>query len=114
MLEYAVSPEARGQDAPLLFGGALRNPATRELGWSFVKTRWSEVRPKTEGPFGSIVFAAETFCDARLRNDVLQFFTEHPLDGSDRPLRGALETMDSCIRMKEQQARNLANWLQKF
>ena len=111
-LEFAVSPAARTQDVPTLLGGALRNPASRELAWSFVKDRWSEVNPKTEGPFGSIVVATSNFCEARLRNDVERFFGEHPVAGSDRPLREALETMDGCIRLKEQQGRDLATWLQ--
>ena len=110
-LEYAVSPEVRRQDVPLLLGGMLRNPAGREIAWSFVKTRWSDVSAKIDGPFGSIVGATSGFCDARLRDDVKQFFTEHPLPGSDRPLRQAIESMENCIRLKDQQAHHLAAWL---
>ena len=111
-LEFAVSPAARIQDVPTLLGGALRNPASRELAWQFVKDRWSDVNSKTEGPFGSIVVATSSFCDARLRDDVSRFFAEHPLAGSDRPLREALESVDGCIRLKEQQGGNLSRWLQ--
>jgi aminopeptidase N len=111
-LEFALSPAARTQDVPMLLGGALRNPASRELAWQFVKDRWSDVNPRTEGPFGSIVIATANFCDARLREDVARFFAEHPLAGSDRPLREALETMDGCIGIREQQWPHLATWLQ--
>jgi aminopeptidase N len=110
-LEYAVSPEVRRQDVPLLLGAMLRNPASREIAWSFVKTRWSDVSAKIEGPFGSLVGATSGFCDARLRDDVREFFTEHPVPGSDRPLRQAIESMENCIRMKDQQAHHLAAWL---
>lgn len=113
-LEFALSSEGRTQDVPLLLGGTLRNPAGRELAWSFVKTHWPGVSAKTAGPYGSIgsiVSATSSFCDARLRDDVKQFFAEHPLSGSDRPLRQAIESMENCIRMKDQQAHHLATWL---
>lgn len=111
-LEYALSPDVRTQDIPLLLVGTLRNPAGREVAWSFVKTHWRDESAKIEGPFGSIVSATSGFCDARLRDGVKQFFTEHPVPGSDRPLRQAIESMENCIRMKDQQAHHLAAWLQ--
>ena len=98
---------------PLLLGGVLRNPAGRELAWSFIKEHWAEVSDKTGGPFGSIVVATSGFCDARLRDDVRQFVAAQPMKGNDRPLRQALESMEACIRLKQQQAGHLDRWLQQ-
>jgi hypothetical protein len=60
---------------------------------------------------GAIVNATSRFCDAGMRDDVKQFFTDHKVPSTDRTLKLAMERMNSCISFRERQKANLAAWL---
>ena len=113
-LDYALSPDARSQDSLSLIGRVMRNPAGQELAWDFVRSHWSNVE-KVGGAFGgsAIVRSTASFCDARLRDEVNDFFTTQHATATDRSLRQSLERINYCIEMKERQRMPLASWLQR-
>jgi hypothetical protein len=80
-----------------------------------VKQHWPEVRSKLPAGIFSGGFARATanFCDAQMRDDVQQFFTEQNLAGTGRALGQAVERINACIDFRSRQQTNLAAWLQQ-
>jgi puromycin-sensitive aminopeptidase len=111
-LDYAVSPEVRSQDALSLVTGVLANPAGQQLAWDFIRQRWSDLE-KAGGPFASaqVVGATSSFCDARLRDQVTQFFAAHRVEAAERTYKQSIERINSCVDLKAQQEPQLSSWL---
>jgi aminopeptidase N len=111
-LEAGVALEAQG--GVYRIASALSNPATSELGWKWLKKRWSKVESglsMTSG--GAIVQATRSFCDSDSRQDVEKFFSEHKIFSAERKLQQSLESIDSCIYYRNRQQNVLAAWLRR-
>jgi len=114
VLELAVSPEVRTQDAPQLIAGILGNPANQNSAWQWIKSHWPEVEKKfTMSSGAEIVAATRNFCDAGRRDEVQQFFSEHKVPSAERLLKLTTERINACISYRERQQGNLAAWLEK-
>ena len=114
-LDWTLTPEVRGQDIYLL-QGLVGNPKTRDLAWEFVRQHYDEINKKTGGGLGGIyVFlsVAESFCDAQKRDEVIQFFQQHPMPGTERNQKEAIESINSCIALRGQQQEKLSAWLKQ-
>jgi aminopeptidase N/puromycin-sensitive aminopeptidase len=113
-LDYAISSDVRSQDALRLISGVLENPAGEQLAWDFILGHWDSVQ-KAGGPFASaeIVGATSSFCDARMRDQVEQFFEAHKIEAAQRTYRQSIERINGCIALKSQQDPQLASWLGK-
>jgi aminopeptidase N len=111
-LEYAISPDVRSQDALQLVAGVMGNPAGQKLAWDFVRQNWSAIE-KAGGPFASaeVVGATSVFCDARLREQVTEFFAAHHSDAAERTYKQSIERINNCVDLKSQQEPQLASWL---
>jgi aminopeptidase N len=111
-LQYAMSQDVRTQDSLLLIGSVMRNPAAGQLAWNFVENNWQQIN-KIMGGYntGGIVQSTGSFCDARLRNDVRTFFTQHAVPDAERAFRQAQENSGYCINLKANQSPVLAAWL---
>jgi aminopeptidase N len=111
-LEYAISPDVRSQDALQLVTGVLSNPAGQKLAWDFVRQHWADIE-KAGGPFASaqVVGATSVFCDAGLRDQVTQFFSEHKVEAAERTYKQSIEGINNCVDLKSQQEPQLASWL---
>jgi aminopeptidase N/puromycin-sensitive aminopeptidase len=117
-LDYAMSSQVRTQDAPLIIAALMARPSTALDTWEYVKSNWGLIE-RSFGVFQGllgVVRGAQNFCDPEIRNDVERFFNTHRIRGTEREARQALETIDHCIATREQQSKNLseflANWLQ--
>ncbi len=112
-LQYSLSPELRSQDTPGFVGALIRNPDARARAWSFLKEHWAELQPKLTIAGGDVglVASLSAFCDARSRDDIKSFFTEHKLPAAARTLEQTLERIDQCIALRESQAPVLASYL---
>ncbi len=42
-----------------------------------------------------------------------QFFQQHPFPGTERNQKEAIESIDSCVQLRNQQQNNLAAWLKQ-
>jgi aminopeptidase N/puromycin-sensitive aminopeptidase len=112
VLQEAVSPDMRNQDAPHLIATELRNPRNHDYVWPWIKSHWADVEKKITAAKGTgIVFGTSSFCDAANRDDAQRFFSEHKVPSSDRALKQAVERINSCISYRERQQDNLASWL---
>jgi aminopeptidase N len=111
-LDYAISPDVRSQDAMQLITGVLRNPAGQTVGWNFVQQHWDAV-VKAGGPSAGVrvVGATNSFCDAHMRDQVVDFFTAHEVEGGERTYRQSIERINNCVDLKSQQEPQLASWL---
>jgi aminopeptidase N len=111
-LDFAISPDVRSQDAMQLISEVLSNSAGEKLAWNFVQEHWDAVN-KAGGPFASVqvVGATSRFCDAELRDQVVEFFASHKVDGGERTYRQAIERINNCVDLKSQQQQKLASWL---
>ena len=111
-LDYAVSPEVRSQDALGLVTSVMRNPTGQKLAWDFVLSHWDAVQ-KAGGPFASaqIVGATSSFCDASMRDQVVDFFAAHKIEAAERTYRQSIERINNCVDLKSQQEPQLASWL---
>ncbi|MBZ5628765.1 MAG: ERAP1-like C-terminal domain-containing protein [Acidobacteriia bacterium] len=113
-LALSLSPEVRGQDLFRGIGGLLENAETRDLAWAYFKSHWAEIQKKIGGGLGfGFGELASVFCSEPSKQDVQQWFAQHPDPGGPRPLRQGLERLDTCLRMKNAQAQNLASWLKE-
>src|SRR5262245_12020578 len=113
-MELVVSPEVRSQDAKLVISSMLGNPSTRDLAWTLVRERWTEIQQKTGEFVGNtvIVGALGSFCDAGKADEVQQFFTAHKVPDAERTLKQSVEAIRSCARFAGAQQPKLAQWLQ--
>jgi aminopeptidase N len=111
-LEYSISGQVRSQDAPFLLGALMANTHNRKAAWDFVRAHWPQVEAKlTNFSTGSVINSASQFCEATERDEVQQFFSQHPIPGTDRTLQQALESINLCVDLRQQQQGNLASWL---
>ena len=113
-LQYAVSPQVRTQDALFVFGSLMSDPSGRKPAWDFIRQHWTEVKAKMpEADIGFFVEGARSFCDNESRDQVQQFFTEHPIPAAQRALQRTLETISNCVDTRTQQQASLAASLEK-
>jgi aminopeptidase N/puromycin-sensitive aminopeptidase len=115
VLDRAVQADMRATESRSLVSSVLGSLEGRDLAWEYVKTRWPEVEKSTRGrTYAGLIRAAGTsFCDATTREDVKRFFTEHPIEASERAMAQALESIDLCVQTTRIQAPRLASWLQQ-
>jgi aminopeptidase N len=111
-LDYAISPDVRSQDALQLVTGVMGNPAGERLAWDFVLAHWDAVQ-KVGGPFASaqVVGATSSFCDAHMRDQVVDFYAAHKIEAAERTYRQSIERINNCVDLKSQQEPQLASWL---
>jgi aminopeptidase N/puromycin-sensitive aminopeptidase len=110
-LEYALTPNVRGQDFAGLLTAVMTNPAGTDLAWDFARQHWAEINSKPPGNFGGrILSSASVFCDAKHAEEVKDFFTQNKSD--DRAIQQALEDIGSCADVESLQEPKLAAWFE--
>ena len=111
-LDFAVSSKVRNQDAAIQFVIPLRDVATRDQAWDYVKANWDKVHAQlTESMGAYLVSATGAFCSAAARDDVSSFFATHKVAAADVELKHAIEHINGCITFSSEQEQNLKKWL---
>jgi len=103
----------RTQDAPTLIGLLLAQPASQDIAWSFVKSKWA---PLTErlGVFQSVptlVGALGGFCTPEKASDIKAFFAKNPVPSAARLLQQSIERIESCVALDQRQSAPFTRWL---
>ncbi len=112
-LDYAVSGRVRNQDSWILLSRLLQQRETRPQTWAYIKANWTKIHAQFTTSSGNrVVSATGSFCSAADKADVQQFFASHPVEASERALRDALDSIDSCTRFRAAQQPSLTAWLQ--
>ena len=104
-LASALTPEVRSQDLYML-PNMMQNPAARETTWDFLRKNYGALSEKTGGGlggFGIFLGAAKAFCSSDKAEEVEQFFQQHPIQGTERNQKEAIESINSCATLKQQQ-----------
>jgi aminopeptidase N len=110
-LSYVISDQVRMQDRGDLVAEVLKNPAGRQVAWSFLKGHWPELQKAAIGDGGTgLVSAASSFCDAASRDDVRQFFAGRA-PAATRTLAQTVERIGNCVEFVSRQQPNLRRWL---
>jgi aminopeptidase N len=111
-LDYALSPDVRSQDALGVVTSVMGNPQGEKQAWDFVLAHWDAVQ-KAGGPFASaqVVGATSSFCDAHMRDQVVDFYAAHKIEAAERTYRQSIERINNCVDLKSQQEPQLASWL---
>jgi len=111
-LDFSISPDVRSQDALLLLGSVMANPEGEKLAWDFTLAHWDTVQ-KAGGPFASaaVIGATSSFCDAHMRDQVVDFYSAHKIEAAERTYRQSIERINNCVDLKSQQEPQLASWL---
>jgi aminopeptidase N len=94
----------------------LGNPASQNATWDFMRQHFDELLKKTGGGLGGVgifLYGAHSFCDSEKAVEVKQFFEQHPFPGTERNQREAIEAINSCVDLRQQQQSNLAAWLKQ-
>ena len=113
-LEYAVSDKVRNQDAAIQLAISLDNDKNRDRAWHFIQTHWDEVKKEFTPEMGNILVGATgAFCSVSQRDDVSQFFAAHHVPDTDQALKHAIEHIEGCIELRDQQEPQLKTWLAK-
>ena len=114
-LESTLTPAVRGQDLYILLP-MLNNPASQNETWNFMRTNFDDLMKKTGGGLGGVgvfLYGAQSFCDAQKATEVKQFFEQHPFPGTERNQKEAIESINGCVSLRDQQQGNLSAWLKQ-
>jgi puromycin-sensitive aminopeptidase len=114
-LQSTLTPEVRGQDLFIVVN-LLANPISQNATWDFMRQNFNEIMKKTGGGLGGVgvfLYGAESFCTTQQAQEVKQFFDQHPFPGTERNQREAIESINGCVELRDQQRNNLAAWLKQ-
>ena len=114
-LDSTLTPAVRGQDLYVLIG-LLRNPITQDATWNFMRTNFDALMKKTGGGLGGVgvfLYGAQSFCSTEKAQEVQQFFQQHPFPGTERNQKQAIEAINNCVVLRDQQQSNLSAWLKQ-
>eukprot|EP00092_Neocalanus_flemingeri_P075261 GFUD01093210.1.p1 GENE.GFUD01093210.1~~GFUD01093210.1.p1 ORF type:complete len:879 (+),score=304.01 GFUD01093210.1:50-2638(+) len=95
-LEFSLSSNVRAQDSVHMIGSVAGRRQGRDLSWQFFKDNFVLLSERYQSGFllSRLVksCSAGFLCEEKAR-EVEQFFTEHPLSGSERNVAQAVETI---------------------
>jgi hypothetical protein len=113
-LALAASDRIRTQDTASLLAALIESPTAGREALAFVGSHWQGIEAKMGGLLAAptLVASASSFCDAVSRNDAKRLF-EARVPAARRTLQLALETIDTCIAMKQREAPRLGEWLRQ-
>ena len=114
-LNTALTPAVRGQDLFMLLP-MMGNPASRQATWDFMRKNFEQLHAKAGGGLGGasvFIEGADSFCSSEKAEEVKEFFQQHPFPGTERSQKEALESITSCVELRDQQQANLSAWLKQ-
>ena len=114
-LDWTLTPDVRGQDLYILIA-LLNTPESQDATWKFMTTNFDELMKKTGGGLGGVgvfLYGTQSFCSTEKATEVKQFFDQHPFPGTERNQKQAIESINNCVALRDQQQGNLAAWLKQ-
>jgi puromycin-sensitive aminopeptidase len=108
VLELAMSPAVRTQNAPFLIGWCIANRDNGSQAWKLVHERWDEMNERF--PSNSIVrmlSGIRTIGDPALAADIEAFTAEHPVPQGKQTLLQHLERMKVSVQLREREVARL-------
>ena len=105
VLDLAMTPEVRTQNAPFLIGACLANRDHGPLAWKLVHERWDEMNERF--PTNSIVrmlHGIRLVSDPALAADIEAFLAEHPVPQGKHIVGQHVERMRVSVALREREA----------
>jgi len=105
VLELAMTPAVRTQNAPFLIGSCIANRDNGAQAWRFVHERWDEMNERF--PSNSIVrllSGIRSVADPALAADIEAFTAEHPVPQAKQTLQQHLERMQVSVGLRAREA----------
>lgn len=102
VLELAMTPEVRTQNAPFLIGSCIANRENGPLAWKVVHERWDEMNERF--PSNSIVrmlSGIRAVTDPRLAAEIEAFVSEHPVPQAKQTVKQHLERMRVSVGLRQ-------------
>jgi puromycin-sensitive aminopeptidase len=109
VLDLAMTPEVRTQNAPFLISACIANRDNSALAWDVVEQRWAEMNERF--PSNSIVrmlSGIRAVTDAALAARIEAFVAEHPVPQAKKTLEQHLERMRVSVALRERESERLA------
>ena len=93
-LDYAFSPNVRGQDAPSFIMRLAANRKATHPTWEYVKTNWSTILDRFGGTTGlsRIVGLVSNFSSEEKAKEVEAFFESHQAPSAGQAVKQSIET----------------------
>jgi aminopeptidase N/puromycin-sensitive aminopeptidase len=114
-LATSLTDKVRGQDLYMLMP-MLGNPTSRQATWDFMRKNFEQLHAKAGGGLGGIgifLYGASAFCSTEKADEVKQFFQQHSFPDTERNQKEVLESITSCVDLRNQQQSNLSAWLKQ-
>jgi len=108
VLDLAMSPEVRSQNAPFLIAACIANRDNGPMAWRLVHERWDEMNERF--PSNSIVrmlSGMRMVSDPALAADIVAFTAEHPVPQAKQTLLQHLERMQVSVALRAREAPRL-------
>ena len=102
VLDLAMTPEVRTQNAPFLIGSCIANRDNGPLAWKLVHERWDEMNKRF--PSNSIVrmlSGIRAVTDPTLAADIEAFVAEHPVPQAKQTVKQHIERMRVSVGLRE-------------
>ena len=112
-LNRSLGDEIRAHESVSLISLVAGNRSGRDLAWQFLKDNWAQLdRRYGEGDFAlmRLVSITSGFTTLDMREDVEQFFADHPAPGAERTIRQSLERIQLNNAWLERNREELAAW----
>jgi aminopeptidase N len=112
-LDLIASGEVRNQDSWAMLTVLLRERATRDQAWEYMRQNWEKVSAQfTVSSGAEVVGATGAFCTVEQRDQVSSFFATHKVAAAERTLAKAVDSVNDCIKLHTVQEPKLHTWLQ--
>jgi tricorn protease interacting factor F2/3 len=95
-LDYSLADEVRSQNAHMPVVLVASNPAGRRILWPWLSSHWDDLESKIghgSPLFGRIIQGVAMLADDSYADEISSFLADHPVPGTERTRRQALELL---------------------
>ena len=92
----------------------MNTSTSQQATWDFMRKNFEQLHAKAGGGLGGagvFIEGADAFCSTEKAEEVKEFFQQHPFPGTERNQKEVLESINSCVELRDQQQANLSAWL---
>lgn len=117
VIDFAMSPEVRAQDAVFVLSSVAINPRGREMSWEFFKENWKTLFNQYEGGFlltRLVKHLTENFATVEKSEEIEKFFKANEFPGVERTIQQSLETIKLNVAWLERDLAGLTEFFKNF
>ncbi|HEX3099419.1 MAG TPA: ERAP1-like C-terminal domain-containing protein, partial [Patescibacteria group bacterium] len=112
-LDFTLSKQVRGQDAPIMIASALYNTANRDLAWTWLKKNWGTLHERYQGDhlLTRIIEYLNSFTDLKMAAEITKFFKANPVPAAERTIEQVLEQIRQQSAWAKRDSKNISKAL---